>query len=298
MDETGRDSTPSWWPAVGGIVAGIVAGVVLMTAIGGDESTPATSTGPTATSSTVGVVAVAPDYPEGYVELAPGVAARPEEIIVDDNLVTVVFTSVVARGADAAATSWPRGGSWLLDTSSGVTLQSSRVVFGAHGPGVFTVQFPAANIGPTEFDEARLLERWDTEQFTGATSMPFVGEPFESPELISIAVSQDITLLLPALRLGRFSGAAEWQISGAAFGGTVNVIPVLLDGDDEEVGSYAAFRQVRDPSHEGVLDLNWQRDFPDDQEGAVTVRLEYAVDVIELVTTDVEVPLAGIPVDR
>lgn len=300
LDDADAAPGSPWWFTAGGLVAGVAAGLVLMLVIGGEEAAPTTVVQPEQTVAEVGgpVEAVAADYPDGYTEISPGLAARPEEIIVDDNRVTVAFTSVVERGADPATMPWPRGGSWLLDTSAGVTLASDRVVFGGFTPGAFSVHFPAANLGPPEFERVRLVERWDTEAFNGSTSLPFAAVPFETSETITLPVSQDVTLLLRTLELGRYSGTAEWQISGAEMGATVAITAVLLDGDDEEVGAYAAFPQVRDPGNEGLLDLNWQRSFPDDQEGAVTVDVAYEVDVVEVTATDVEFSLAGVPDGR
>jgi hypothetical protein len=250
------------------------------------------------TPSTVPAETVAPDYPAGYLEFAPDLAARPEVIYVEDSTVTVAFTSVVSRGKDPATVPWPHGGSWLLQTASGVTLASSRVVFGAGSPGAFSVQFPAANLGTVDFGTIRMLGRWDAERYTGSASVPFQGEPFELTDPLSIPVNQDVTLFVPLLRLGRFSGSAEWQVSGAQMGAVVDMTAVLVDDADEEVGTFAAPTQIFEPGHEGVLDFNWQRSFPNDQEGATTVNLQYTVDVIEVTDTDVPFSLDDVPVER
>lgn len=299
LDDFDRGPSSPWVAMLGGLIAGLIVGYLVVVLIGGDEATPTTvASSVETTTSTVPAEMVALDYPAGYLEFAPDLAARPEVIYVEDNTVIVAFTSVASRGSDPAAVSWPHGGSWLLQTASGVTLRSSRVVFGAYSPGSFSVRFPAANLGPAEFGTIRMLERWDAERYAGSASTPFAGEPFELTDPLSIPVNQDVTLLVPRLQLGRFSGSAEWQISGAQMGAAVDMTAVLVDDADEEVGIFAAPAQILDPGNEGILDFNWQRSFPNDQEGATTVDLEYTVDVIDVTATDVMFSLDDVPVER
>jgi hypothetical protein len=296
-DLESREPSP-WGPLLGGLLVGLIAGYLVMTLFGTGEESSGTSGVPdeTVVTTTTAVESAAPEYPAGYAEFAPGLAARPEEIFVEEGMVTVAFTSVVARGNDPATTPWPRGGAWLLETASGTTLSSSRVVFGASSPGAFAVQFPAANLGPVEFRRIRMLERWDTEQYTGSVSVPFPGQPFELAEPLSIPVNQGTSLLVPRLELGRFRGEADWRSSGTDMGVVVDVTAVLLDEAGEEVGSYAVPTSIVAPGNEGTLDFNWQRSFPDDQEGAVDVSLDYTVGVIEATATDAGFSLADVPV--
>lgn len=296
LDDLDHKPASPWWTVVAGLAVGLLAGYVV-TLWNGEATENGTAEQVALTpASTIAVETLAPDYPAGYTEYAPDLAARPEEIVVDESIVTVAFTSVVARGADPAAVSWPRGGSWLLETAAGVILRSNRVVFGGQSPGAFSVQFPSASLGSAEFDRVRLLDRWDTERLAGSTSMSFTGEPFAIEEPLSIPVSDQVTLLIPRLELGRFQGLIEWQLVGAEMGGNVNAVIRLLDDEDDEVGSYAAFPQIRQPGADGVIDVNWQRSFPIDQEGAVTLAVEYVVDVVHSTPVSVEFSLDDVPV--
>jgi hypothetical protein len=299
LDDLYPGPSSPWAAMLGGLIAGLIVGYLVIVLIGGYGGTPTTVASSVETStSIVPAETVAPDYPAGYLEFAPDVAARPEVLYVEDNTVTVAFTSVVSRGSDPATIPWPHGGSWLLQTDSGATLRSSQVVFGAYSPGSFSVIFPAADLGPAEFGTIRMLDRWDAERYAGSASIPFEGEPFELTDPLSIPVNQDVTLLVPLLQLGRFSGLAEWQIYGAQMGAAVDMTAVLVDDADEEVGVYAAPTEIIDPGNEGVLDFNWQRSFPNDQEGATAVDLQYTVDVIEVTAADVTFLLDDVPVAR
>ena len=284
-------------PLVSGVVVGLLTAYLVFTLLGGDGEAVSEAP-PETTATTVTAAAVAPEYAAGYVEYAPDLAARPEKIVVEDDVVTVAFTSVVARGADPATTPWPHGGSWSLETAAGVALRSDLVEFGASSPGAFSVRFPAATPGPAEFDTVRLLERWDTDELTATVSLPFVGEPMRIDEPLSVPLSEEVTLLIPALELGRYQGSIDWTISGAELGATVSCVARLRDGDGAVVGTYEASPSVDALSQSGRIDIDWQRPFPDTQEGAETVDLEWVVDVATATPTAVEFSLDGVTVGR
>lgn len=294
LDGLDDDPVSPWLIAGVGVMVGVAVGY-LMTILIGSDTTTTTTPSPSVTAIAAPAVVTAPDYPEGYLELAPDLGARVEEVIVADDVITVGFAAAVSRGADPAATPWPRGGSWQLEAASGTTVDSARVIVGGFSPGAFSVQFPASDFnGEEEFNSIRLVDRWDTKQFSGSTSLPFTGEPLAIDEALSLPVSQDVTLLLTQLALGRFQGLIEWEITGADLGATVDAVVRLRDDDDAEVGSYAAFPQVLPPDIDGVIDVNWQQSFPIDQEGAVTMVVEYTVDVVQSVPVSIEFPLTDV----
>ncbi len=297
LDDLDSRGPSRWGPVLGGVVVGAIVGYLIMVLLGGGDEAPEAEAVSDATTTTM-IEVTAPQYPLGFVELVPGLAARPEEIVIEDGTITVGFTSAVERGQDPAETPWPRGGSWLLETTSGETVFSSRVVFGGDAPGLFSVQFVAPDLDSGDFAQIRLVERWDAVGHDGSASIPFSGEPFELAEPLSIPVTQSVTLLVPRLELGRFQGVADWQISGAELGAVVGMNPVLVDEAGDEVGSYAIPIQITPPATEGTLYFNWQRSFPDNQEGAVSVSLDYTVDVIESSVTDVGFSLVDVPVNR
>jgi hypothetical protein len=295
LDEVDAHPTPPWVPLSSGLVLGLLAGTLVLLLLGGDTA-PTVTTEATMETTTTTVAADVSEYPPGYVEFAPDLAARAEEILVEDDLISVAFTTVVARGADPATTSWPRGGSWLLETAAGVTVESNRVVFGAATPGAFSVQFPAASLGPAEFHNISLIERWDPVKLTATVSLPFSGEPFRIDEPVSIPLNSDVTLVVPTLELGRFQGSIDWTIVGSDVGASVTCTPQLRDGDGAAMGTYEATPEVEPPRQEGRLDLEWQRSFPYGQEGAVTVDLDCVVDNVAVTPVSTSFSLDDIPV--
>jgi hypothetical protein len=247
----------------------------------------------------VAPVEAAADYPRGYLELVDGFAAHSNEVILGDDVITVAFTAAARRGEDPASVSWPVGGVWLLESVSGTTAESTRVVVGRFSPGAFSVQFPAAAFnGETSFSSARIVERWDTDTFTGSVEIPFDGEPFTAPDPISIPISQEVTLLVPVLELGRFLGSAEWQATGAELGVTAQLVATLVDADGEVVGSYEGFPENFPPGEYGVQEIYWSEPFPTSQEGAVAVSLEYTVGVARMSPVSIGFDLEGVPVGR
>ena len=298
LDDVERRTTPAWAIVVFGVAVGLVAGF-LVTAVLGGETTAAGTTTTSASTTSAAPVLTPEGYPEGFVELAPGIAARSSEVILGDDTITIAFTTAVIRGGDPFATSWPLGGRWLLESGSGTVVESSRVVVGRFSPAAFTVQFPAQPFaGETDFVRASVEERWDSADFDGAVELPFSGEPFSAPETISVAVNQDVVLLVPMLQLGRFLGQIEWEAAGADLGTTVQLTATLLDGEGAVVGSYDRFPEILSPSDQGAMEIFWGEPFPTDQEGAVTVSLEYRVGVATPTPAAISWDLGDVPTGR
>lgn len=298
LDELDSGNASGWGLWVVGLVAGLLTGLLLVFLVGG-ETDPEPALVTTTTELAVVVDVVTPDYPDGYIELAPGLGAKVSELIVDEETITMSVNTVVARGGDVFAPIWPVGGLWWLESGSGTMVESSRVVLGRFSPGVFSVEFPAAPFnGETQFAEASLVERWDQQQLTGSVEMPFLGEPFIAPEPVTITASQDVTLIVPALELGRFLGKVEWILVGPEDGGRVDLVAVLLDGEGVEVGRYDSFPNLLDPGDHGVSEIISSRSFRDAQEGAETVVLEYTVSVVEVTPVAVNFDLGAVPIGR
>ena len=286
-----------WSVAVPGAALGLLVGW-LLTLGGGGADEPSDTTVPPPTSSAPAVVE-ATDYPPGYEELAPGLAATASELVVTEDSVVLGFTTATRRNLDPADVAWPIGGTWLLESAGGNTLESTRVVNGRFSPAAFSVHFPAEEPnGDASFTEARLLERWDVTEITGSIELPYGEEPFAIDAPLSVSIDQSVTLIIPRLELGRFLGAVEWQTVGAEMGTTVQVAVRLLDADGAVVGSYERFPEVRDPGDGGVLEVRWSEPFPTDQEGAVAVSLEYTVGVVESVPISLTFDLTDVPVGR
>ncbi len=299
LDELdGREPWPHW-PLLLGLLIGAVAGLLL--GAGSGESDEVVAPGSTTTSSVIPqtTVPISVDYPPGFVEIAPDLAVLPREIVVEDDLITVGFTTAVRRGSDPAATAWPLGGAWTLESSGGTIVESTSVALGRFSPGAFAVQFPVDSFGgETEFVAIDMVERWDAEYFDGTFEVPFDGEPFAVAETLSIPVSQDVTLLLPKLELGRFLGSVGWEATGSELGVTTRLSAVLLDSEGERIGAYERFPENLDPSDAGAMEIFWSEPFPTDQEGAVTVAVAYTVGVVGEIPAPVTIPLEGVPVGR
>ncbi|MDJ0954282.1 MAG: hypothetical protein QNJ81_11445 [Acidimicrobiia bacterium] len=300
LDDVPEKSGTGWSVLIGGLGLGMALGLLVALGLGGGDDEPAVAADPaTTTSTTAAPVAEPSEYPVGFVELGAGFAAKSGEVILGDELITVAFTAAARRGDDPQDVAWPVGGSWLLESASGTVVESSRVVVGRFSPAAFTVQFPAQPFnGETEFSGTSAIERWDTEVFTGSVQIPFGGEPFVAPETISIPVNQDVTLIVPTLKLGRFLGSAAWQTVGAPLGTTVAVVATLLDENGEVIGSYERFPENLDPADSGVIEIYWSEPFPIGQEGGVTVSLEYTVGVVEESPVSVSFDLSNVPVGR
>lgn len=299
LDDVEERSEGGWSLAVVGMGLGLVLGSLLAAVLGGGQDESEVVAAITTTSTSVVPFVVASDYPTGYTEIAPGLAAHANEVILGEEFVTVGFTTAVRRGDNPAVADWPVGGVWVLESGSGATAESVRVVIGRVFPGVFSVQFPAAPFsGEAEFVTARVVERWDRETFVVSEQMPFAGEPFTAPEPLVVPVNQDVTLINSELRLGRFFGWTEWRTTGAELGTTVNLIATLTDGDGAVVGTYAGSPVILEPAHDGVIELRWGEPFPTDQEGAVTASLGFTVGVVQSVPVSIGFDLNDVPVGR
>lgn len=299
LDGLDEESSGAWLAVGGGALIGAAVALALSLVLSGDGDIVVGEDAASTTTTTIGVVVETPtaDYPPGYVEFAPGIAANSGEIIIDDDLVVVAFTTAAIRGSDPVANEWPRGGSWLLETDSGTAVESSRVVVGRFSPAAFTVHFPARQFnGATDFAAATLIERWDPVEFTGSVTIPFAGEPFESSEPITLPVTQDVTLLIPNIKLGRFLGSVDWATTGGE--ATVEISVTLLDDAGDPVGAYERFPEIRDATTSGRNEILWQEPFPTDQEGAVTAVVDYRLTIAEVVPVSVTFDLTGVPLGR
>lgn len=289
-----------WMAAGSGLVAGILVAVLLSIVLGtANETNQATETSDPGTAAPP-PEAIAADFPAGYVEIVPDLAAKPSELIRGDEVIILAFTTAVKRGSDPLNPTWPIGGTWWLEAASGTGVESSRVILGRFSPGAFAVEFPAAPfVGEIEFARAMMIERWDHPEVTGSVTVPFAGEPFVMNEPVSTPVDQETTLILDELELGRFLGRVAWTLEGPQQPiGRVLITVTLLDADGARVGSYGAFPEVLDPAQSGVMEILWQEPFPSSQEGAVSAVAEYSVGVVEVVAADTTFDLSDVAIGR
>ncbi|MDJ0663285.1 MAG: hypothetical protein QNJ75_01915 [Acidimicrobiia bacterium] len=294
LDDEKQTPDTAWSVAVPGAAVGLLLGW-LLTLGGGDGAEPASTTA--VTTSRPPDAAVVSDFPPGYGELAPDLGAAGTEVVLTDESTIVAFTTAAQRGTDPVEVAWPIGGEWLLESAAGTTIESTRVVNGRFSASAFSVHFPPQG-EDTTYVQARLIERWDVEHVTGSVELPFTEEPFSIDEPLSVPVDQSLTLIIPRLDLGSFLGTVEWRTVGANLGTTVQMTIRLFDAEGGIVGSYERFPEVREPSEEGTLEFSWSEPFPIDQEGAVTVSLEYTVGVVTSVPVSLAFDLTEVPVGR
>lgn len=296
LDDLESTGHPRWPLLLVGVFVGLLVGWGLVVALDRGESDSAVVP---MVSTTVVAEVIAAEFPDGYVELAPSLGAQIGELILQDDTITISVNTFVARGSDVLAPLWPVGGTWWLESAAGVVVEDQRVVLGRFSPGVFSVEFPAAPFaGETQFSLVSLAERWDQQALAGSVTVPFTGEPFVANEPITIPVSQDVTLVVVNLELGRYLGKVEWGLQGPQNGGRVEIAAVLLDEQGAEIGSYSALPILLDPSDHGISEILWGQPRLIDQAAGVTVRLDYTVYLAEITPDNISFGLADVPIGR
>lgn len=292
-----------WAVGVGGLMAGILTAVLISAVLGGGGETESASDSPPAlipSTSSPGPAAIATEFPPGFLEYVPGLGIRPSELLLGDETITLAFTTAVARGGDPLDPIWPIGGTWWLETADGTGVESSRVILGRFSPGVFAVEFPATPFpADAGFSRATMIEKWNQRQVAGSATVPFDGEPYALTEPLVIPVTQEISLLLERLELGRFLGRVDWAVEGPEDPvARVLITATLLDSEGERIGTYEGFPVLLDPAHSGVTEITWREPFPTSQEGAVTVEIGYAVGLMDTVPSDVSLDLSEVSIGR
>jgi hypothetical protein len=298
LDDLEGRSRNGWGIAVAGAAFGLLLGYLFIVGLGGREEPTVGSTDAPATTLAPPVFET-PDYPPGYVEIAPDLAARVEEVILGEEIITVAFSSAVKRGSDPTVANWPVGGNWLLESAAGTTAASERVVVGRSNPGAFAVQFAAQPFnGETTFTEVQAFAFWGVDYLSGSIEAEFDGEPFTAPETLTSSVNHDVTLIVPKLTLGRFLGSVEWQTTGADLGTTMQIEATLLDENGDVIGSFRGFPGFVEPADHGISEINWSEPFPTGQEGAVSLSLDYTVGVVSEVPVSLDFDLSSVAVGR
>jgi hypothetical protein len=303
LDAPPGDDERGWLSPLLGVLTGLVATSVVLLILGGGGDAAATTTSnlPTATPTSAAPAAPAPDYPAGYVEMAPDLAARPVATVVGDETIRVSFVTVVARDADPLAPRWPLGGSWVLQAADGSAVASDRVILYRFSPGIFAVEFHLPDsMGPaTPLARITMTERWDQHDITDSISLPYAGPPFVVPEPLDLPLGTGAALVLSDVEYGRYQGQMTWNVTGCpAEGSRVVAGATFLDDSGTAIGSYGEFPTLIEPSAAGIIYLTWEQPFRINQEGTETVRLDYTVGLVSVVATDVSFDLTDLPTGR
>ena len=284
-----------WGSAVLGFIGAGIAVFSLSFVLGlwttAGEDPPAT---PASDAATEAPVESQSPYPIGFSDIGGSVAMKPVGAVTGESGFTVSFSMATSRGADPAITSAPLGGQWQLENSDGSIIGAARLVYDRAHTGIVGAAFPEL---ASEGDVLRMTERWDPDERTGSSDIPFTSTPFTTTSAVSIDLGEDIALRLTVIDLGRHLGRIVWSLSGSDEPGGVAAFDVeMLDQNGETVGTYLSMPSHRDPTQSaGIVDLFWSQGFnvhPD--EGSV-VRISAMVQLVSPEPVDVVFDLASIP---
>jgi len=270
-----------WGFAVLGLVAG-GAGVIGLSLILGlwatPDETPVTTVADTAASAADLSREFRDSVPSGFSDIGNSIAMKPTARVAGDAGVVVSFATATTRDADPETTPVPLGGRWQLENTAGAVTSATRLVYDRLHTGVIGVEF-AEDLSDGEI--LRMTERWDTDERTGSTDIPFTGTPFTTVDAVTIDLGDGIALRLIQIELGRHLGQIVWALSGTGEPtGIANFAIAMIDEQGATVGDYLSMPSSRDPTRSsGVIDLFWDRGFnahPDEGrvvEITATVRL-------------------------
>jgi len=233
-------------------------------------------------------------YPIGFSDIGGSVAMKPVGAVTGEGGFTVSFSMVTSRGAEPPTTPAPLGGRWQLENSDGSVIGAARLVYDRAHTGIVGAAFPEL---PSEGDVLRMTERWDPDERTGSSDIPFTATPFTTTSAVSIDLGGDVALRLTRIDLGRHLGRILWSLSGTDGPRGVATFDVeIVDQNGETVGTYLSMPSHRDPTQSaGIVDLFWSQGFnvhPDD--GSV-VRIAATVQLVSPEPVDVVFDLASIP---
>jgi hypothetical protein len=216
-----------WWPLVVGVLVGAVAvsGVFVLIeddAAGDEPSVAASDSSVPSTTVTIpdeapAVVEPSP-FPGGYVAISDTEAVKPHHIVRSGDQIFVSMTTSYARGLDPKSEPLFLGGSWVLDTASGETIDSDGTVFddGSSGQdivGSFSPVFTVPSGIEVEPERLRLVERWDPIEATEFVRIPVDAWPFHLDEPLSLPF-EEFSFRFDTLSFDRGDrgGEATWTI--------------------------------------------------------------------------------------
>ncbi len=215
----------SWWPLVVGVLAGAVAVSGLFMVIGdgsiGDEPSVASSASSASSvpSTTVTIpdeapaVVEPPLFPWDYEAISDTEALKPHHVVRIGDQVVVSMTSSYARGLDPETEPLFLGGSWVLDTASGETIESDGTVFNERFLGSLSAVFTGPSGIDIQPERLRLVERWDPVESLGVVRIPVDEWPYLLDEPLSVPF-EGYSLRFDSLILDPSGGEAVWTIEG------------------------------------------------------------------------------------
>ncbi len=216
-----------WWPLIVGVLVGAISVSGIFVLIGedaaGDEPTVAASDSSVpstiATNPDQAAAAVEPSpFPQGYVAISDTEAVKAHHIVRSGDQIFVSMTTSYARGLDPKSEPLFLGGSWVLDTASGETIEADGTVFddGSNGQeivGSFSPLFTVPSGIEVQPERLRLVERWDSIESTESVRIPVDAWPYQLDEPISLPF-EEFSFRFDTLSFDRGDrgGEATWTI--------------------------------------------------------------------------------------
>lgn len=292
------DREPSGWGSAAlGLVAAVVAVVGLSLALGlwttAEEAPPGAASGPEPPASG-SVVEPASPFPDGFSAISASVGMKAVAMVVEEAGVVVSFAAATERGSDPLTTPAPLGGRWQIEGTDGSVVGASRLIYDRAHSGVVGAAFPEL---PNEGDVVRMTERWDPDERSGSSEIPFTGTPFTTTDAVDIDVGDGVRLGLSQVDLGRHLGRIVWTLSGPGEPTGITSFDVLMiDQEGVVVGNYVSMPGPRDPTQSaGVVDLFWDQGFNVHPDEGSTVRVTATLQLVSPEAVDVVFDLTLVP---
>jgi hypothetical protein len=257
-----------------------------------------------------GMTADPTPFPAGFTPVSDSEAVKPNRIIQYGDQLLVSMTSAVRRGLDPADVDPLIGGRWIIETASGIIMESLGMTFDDHIPGAFAVVFPMPPDGQLDFARLQLTERWQPVTESGeAAAGSIEGTPWRLEEPTDIDLATGMTVRVDQFDIEGAGGGGRWAVTGEdRMPAIATATGVVVDSSGKAVGVTSPWEAPA--RHFGLS--NTQRffwfwieatdqnaDLNDDvlAGGDHRVVLRIDAEVPQASPADVSVDLVGVPVE-